>query len=228
MHYSMFPMSQIPKDLSPLGQTIQAWMRHQGLSLNSAAELCKISPAGLKKNMFTGHQSEHRTLQKIAQGMGMPIEKIEALARGQAQAEEENQDLVMIPRYAAEASAGRGAFLEAEEVEGVLALNRGLVRSELHAQPDQLSALYIRGDSMEPMLRSGDVAVIDHSQVQERTDGVYVLRINGSLLVKSLQWLPGGRLRVKSENPAYESYTVDPREEEVHMIGRVVWAGRKF
>jgi len=217
------------QDFSPLGQAILSWMRAQGLSLNSAAQRCQISPAGLKKNMQKGHQAEHRTLQKIARGMGVAIERIEALARGQgAEQEEANPDLVMIPRYGVEASAGRGTLLETEEVEDILALNRGLVRSELHAQPEHLSALYVRGDSMEPMLRAGDVAVIDHSQAQERTDGVYVLRLDGTLLIKNLQWLPGGKLRVKSENSAYEPYVVDPREAEIQIIGRVVWAGRKF
>lgn len=212
--------------LSPLGQEILAWMRRQGLSLSSAAQHCHISPAGLKKNMQSGHQAGHQTLQKIAQGMGMAIERVEALARGQGT--DDPDDMVMIPQYGVEASAGRGGLLDTEDVEGILALNRGLVRSALHAQPEYLSALYVRGDSMEPMLRAGDVAVIDHSQAKERTDGVYVLRLDGTLLIKSLQWLPGGKLRVKSENPAYEPYQIDPRQEEIQIIGRVVWAGRKF
>ncbi|WP_218081963.1 S24 family peptidase [Anthocerotibacter panamensis] len=220
------------QNLSPLGREILSWMRSQGLSLNAAATLCRISAAGLKKNMLAGHQAEHRTLQKIAQGMAVPIERVEALARGSGvvgvEEGDDTRDLVMIPRYAVEASAGSGTFVEDEQVEGVLALNREMIRGELHARPGQLVALYVKGDSMEPVLRAGDVAVIDQGQAHERTDGIYVVRINGSLLIKSLQWLPGGRLKVKSENPAYETYVVNPTQDEVHIVGRVVWAGRKF
>ncbi|WP_287129340.1 S24 family peptidase [Candidatus Cyanaurora vandensis] len=219
-------MSSAKQELSPLGQTILAWMRREGLSLSAAAGVCQISPAGLKKNMQRGHQPEHRTLQKIAQGMGIAVERVESLARGEDSTPPE-RDLVLIPRYGVEASAGLGTFVEGEPVEGLLALSRDLVRGSLHAQPQQLSALYVKGDSMEPLLRAGDVAVIDHGQAHDHTDGTYVLRINGSLLIKSLQWLPGTKLRVKSENPAYESYIVDPTDE-VDIIGRVVWAGRKF
>lgn len=212
-------------ELSALGQAISEWMRREGLSLNSAAEICKLSAQGLKKNMLCGHRPEHRTLQKIAQGMGLAIEKIEALARGE---DLPIQDLVLIRQYNLEASAGPGTFIESEPMAGLIALSRDMVRGTLHAQPDKLSALYVKGDSMEPQLRAGDMVVIDHGQTRERTDGIYVLRIDGSLLIKSLQWLPGGKLRVKSENLAYESYTVDPLQDEVHVIGRVVWVGRKL
>ncbi len=227
----VYVMSREWSNISPLGQMLQTWMRQEGYSLKATAERCQISAAGLKKNMLLGHQAEHKTLQKIAQGIGIPIEQIEALARGQAvlsmSQEDTSADMVMIPRYALEASAGRGAFTDEEQVEDILALSLDFVRGVLHTQPDHLSALYVRGDSMEPLLRAGDMAVIDHAN-RERTDGMYVLRINGTLLIKSLQWLPGGRLRVKSENLAYEAYTVDPGHEDISIIGRVVWAGRKF
>ena len=44
----------------------------------------------------------------------------------------------------------------------------------------------------------------------EWLDGVFVLRLNGALRIKRLQWLADGRLRISSDNPIYETEYVDP------------------
>jgi phage repressor protein C with HTH and peptisase S24 domain len=55
-----------------------------------------------------------------------------------------------------------------------------------------------------------------------------VLRVEDSLLVKRLAIHPlGRRVTVQSDNPAYPDWP-DCGLEDVHCIGRVVWAGRKI
>jgi len=51
-----------------------------------------------------------------------------------------------------------------------------------------------------------------------------------ALLVKRLQFLPEGALMVTSDNPAYQPFRVSLKEQgdEFSIIGRVVWAGRRF
>ena len=57
---------------------------------------------------------------------------------------------------------------------------------------------------------------------------IYVFVQEGLMLVKRLQRLPGGRVRVSSENGAYESYELDAavlERPDSFIVGRVVWAG---
>ena len=63
-----------------------------------------------------------------------------------------------------------------------------------------------------------------------RSDGIYLMRSGDALLVKRLQFLPDGEIRVISDNPAYEPFTVHPSdgESDFNIVGRIVWAGRKF
>lgn len=77
----------------------------------------------------------------------------------------------------------------------------------------------IRGDSMEPTLRKGDKLVCsfveqqywDHSIKDNR---VYILVTQGNILVKRVVNLisKSGKLLLKSDNPAFESYTIPASE----------------
>jgi phage repressor protein C with HTH and peptisase S24 domain len=87
----------------------------------------------------------------------------------------------------------------------------------------------VRGDSMAPLLGDGDEILVDESDAGGRIrDGVYVLRRDGALMVKRLSPHPGGRrVSVTSDNPAYPSWP-DFAAEEVGVVGRVIWAGKRI
>jgi phage repressor protein C with HTH and peptisase S24 domain len=56
-----------------------------------------------------------------------------------------------------------------------------------------------------------------------------VLRIGDSLLVKRLQFDPFGGFKIISDNPGYETQVVTKDQRpDVHIVGRVAWAGKKF
>ena len=137
-----------------------------------------------------------------------------------------------IPLYDVRAAAGRGAAVDGEHVVDVLAFKEDWIRQELRASPADLRLIYVEGDSMEPDLRAGDIILIDHTDTAARREGIYVIRMDGALLVKQLQRLPGGIVKVISRNPAYEPYTVTTDQIEhpngFAVIGRVVWACRRF
>lgn len=140
------------------------------------------------------------------------------------------QDYYYLPLYDVRASAGHGALNHTEDEVDKLAFKRQWIRKELGTQPDQLCLIYIVGESMEPTLHANDVILIDRSVKEITTDGIYVLMLDGNLLTKRCQRLPGRKIRVSSDNPAYEPFILDDEmhSPDQHLIGRVVWAGRKF
>jgi len=137
---------------------------------------------------------------------------------------------VYIPLYNVVVSGGNGCFTENEEVVDALAFKNDWIRSELKANPKDLVLVNMAGESMEPTLGKNDVLLANKRLGVAHTDGIYIVRTGDALLVKRLQFLPGGEMKVISDNPAYEPFMVtpDPESGNFQVIGRVVWVGRKF
>lgn len=126
-----------------------------------------------------------------------------------------------VPRLDAEASAGAGAE-GGDEAIGHLGFAPGWLRAQ-GLDPAHLSAIAVRGDSMEPTLAEGDEILVDTRPAVLRS-GVHVVRVDGQLLVKRLQAERPGTLI--SDNPVYPPVEREPAEVEV--IGRVVWKAGKL
>ena len=57
-------------------------------------------------------------------------------------------------------------------------------------------------------------------------DGIYVLRLDDSLMVKRLARQPAGKgISIKSDNPEYPSWQ-DVQLSRIDIVGRVLWFGR--
>jgi hypothetical protein len=135
---------------------------------------------------------------------------------------------VEISRFALEASAGPGALAEDEGPAGQFGFDPTWLR-QLGVSPQHASMIKVTGDSMHPSLADGDDILVDRNDASERVrDGIYVLRMDGALMVKRLAPNPATRrCSIRSDNPAYPSWE-DCDPADMNIIGRVVWAGRKF
>jgi transcriptional regulator with XRE-family HTH domain len=133
--------------------------------------------------------------------------------------------LIRVPLQDVDVSAGPGTVADQAAQTGVIAFEKNWLRGELNLSPDQLSLVSVRGDSMEPKISDGDFLLVDHQQNSIQRDGVYVFRCDGYLHVKRLQRQPGGQVRVTSDNPVYEAYTVTLNEDvtDFRVLGRGTW-----
>jgi len=134
-----------------------------------------------------------------------------------------------VPLFDVTASAGEGALVTTEAVEDTLTFKRSWLVEELRVKPEDLALVHVDGESMEPTLRPGDLILV-HRKDQLVRDGIYLVRIDDALLVKRLQRLPGGKLQVISDNPAYKPFEVDLADEGkgIAVIGRIIWSGRRM
>ena len=82
---------------------------------------------------------------------------------------------------------------------------------------------------MMPTLSDGDDILVDRSDAIDRLrDGIYVLRRDDALSVKRITVDPTGRrVTIGSDNPDHQSFA-GVRLSTIAIIGRVVWAGRRF
>ncbi len=162
--------------------------------------------------------------QLLARYFGVPESMLGAPAAPSAA----NDAPVVVPQYDLGASAGPGALAEDDRPRSHLAFDSKWLR-RLASDPKQLSMIRVEGDSMLPTLSNGDEILVDRGDDARRLrDGIYVLRMEGALMVKRLALNPAARrLAVRSDNPAYPSFD-DCDPADVDVVGRVVWVGRRL
>lgn len=128
---------------------------------------------------------------------------------------------IAVPRLDVGASAGPGAVPGAETAYDTFRFSQRWL-AEQGLESAQLSAIRVEGDSMEPLLRDGDEILVDCAPRPFR-DGIHVVRVGDSLMVKRVASAGPGRIALLSQNPVYPP--VEVTAEEVAVIGRVVWKG---
>lgn len=153
--------------------------------------------------------------------LGGPVQRVATPARVRG------PGMILVPKLAIGASAGAGASVDGEAVEGEVAFDPKWLR-DLGADPRALSIIRVEGDSMAPTLDDGDDILVDGGDAAARLrDGIYVLRMDDVLMVKRVARAPGqGRISVISDNPHYRSWDDLPMAS-VQLVGRVVWTGRR-
>lgn len=136
--------------------------------------------------------------------------------------------VVTVPRLSLGASAGPGSLDEDERATGAIAFDASWLR-HLGVQPQRVSIIRVDGESMAPTLNDGDEIMVDHDDAAARLrDGVYVLRLDGVLMVKRIALGPRrGLFSVLSDNGHYPDW-IDIDPSLVAIVGRVVWTGRRL
>lgn len=140
----------------------------------------------------------------------------------------EQDGFIYVPLFDIRVSAGNGAFNDVEAVVAMRPFDASFIRYELGISHNEIAMSGVVGSSMEPWLHSKDTVLTDLRDREAVTEGVHIVRLDGALLVKKLQRLPGKVLRVSSYNPVYEPFDIQGHEDadrDFAVIGRVRWAG---
>ena len=89
---------------------------------------------------------------------------------------------------------------------------------------DQIYALEIQGDSMEPLYRDGDRIIVSPTSSIRRGDRVVVRTVEGEVLAKVLARQTAKLLELESINPEHENRTI--KVEELDWVARIIWASQ--
>jgi len=136
---------------------------------------------------------------------------------------------VAVPTIEIRPGMGGGGYAE-EDLMGPPALFPDrLVVHELRGKPLDFLAMEVEGQSMEPVLMSGDQVLIDRRKINPSQPGIFCLWDGCGLVVKWVERMHDSdppKLRVMSENKRFSDYEV--LAEEARIIGRVVWFARRM
>ena len=103
------------------------------------------------------------------------------------------------------------------------------ISEEMSSQGD-FFALQIKGDSMEPRMREGDVVIIKQQPTVENGD-IAVVLVNGDDATVKKFYRSNSGIKLISINPAYDPFFFSPDEVNtlpVKVIGKVVELRAKF
>lgn len=99
------------------------------------------------------------------------------------------------------------------------------------ASTGEFFGLRIKGSSMEPRIRDGDVVIVRRQEDAETSDTAVILVNGDSATVKRIKKDPDGSLWLLPNNPAYDPQHYSPAEIAtlpVRIIGKVVELRGKF
>ena len=203
-----------------------ALSQSRGVSLAALSELLGRNPSYLQQFIRKGspRKLEEQDRATLARFLGVGEEELrepQENSYAKAPRRRGEADWVEVPRLDLGAAAGAGRLPGGEAAFDTFRVSRrwleeqGLARAEL-------SAIRVEGDSMEPLLNDGDEILVDRAPRAFR-DGIHVVRLGDTLMVKRVASAGPGRVALLSQNLAYPP--VEVASDEIEIIGRVVWKG---
>ena len=235
-----------PPTISSMTKEIHNRLRRarERAGFKTASEAAKW--LGVESPTYLAHENGSRgikgdALQKYAKrfkveiswlltGEGAPLEtKLPTKSHGHegpSIIEVEGDTYARLPLYDIRAQAGRGALAYDGAPIGWRLFDFNWIKSASRSAIEDLKVIEVSGDSMEPTLYKGDHVLVDLQNTALAQPGLFVLRLDESLMVKRVQKLiKSGNVRVISDNPRYEAEEISD-ENRISVIGRVIWIGR--
>jgi len=200
--------------------------QERGVSLAALSDLLGRNPSYLQQFIRKGspRKLEEQDRAKLAQFFGVGEEglrEVQDNSYGKSPKRRESGEWVDVPRLDLGASAGPGRVPGGEAAFDTFRFSRRWL-AEQGLERAQLAAITVEGDSMEPLLNNGDEILVDCAPRPFR-DGIHVVRVGETLMVKRVASAGPGRMALLSQNLAYPP--VEVAVDEVVIIGRVVWKG---
>nr|DAO68866.1 MAG TPA: Repressor protein CI [Caudoviricetes sp.] len=130
-------------------------------------------------------------------------------------------DYTFAPYMKEQAFCGGAGSFEIPDYNGFrLPFGRATLRRK-SISPDNVFCCTLTGDSMEEKIAEDAAIAVDAGEKTIRDGKIYAFRHGDLFRVKYLSRLPGGRVKIKSHNPAYEDE--EAGLEDIEVIGRVFW-----
>ncbi|MFV0547220.1 MAG: XRE family transcriptional regulator [Limnobaculum xujianqingii] len=234
--------------MQTLAERVAKRREQLGLSQKTLAEKIQVSQQSINK-IESGQTRSPRNLDRLAEALdvspqwllfgdeSVPIKSVDIydseIKASSLRVEEwesmnrDKDEFVEVSMLNVEAACGDGAMADNEHEIYALPFRRYTLR-RMGVNARNARVVRVIGNSMAPMLRSGDVVGIDTANNSTIIDGdLYAIRDGNLIRVKQLIPRPDGGMIIKSfNNTDYpdEQLTRDEFEQRIHIIGRVFWS----
>lgn len=210
-------------------------MEEAGLDQPELAERAGCTQGAISQ-ILLGNTKRSRYLPDIATALGVSVQWL----RGESDNRDPNAplvptskdvmehfDLAIVPELELGYSMGGGSILADYEQTGVIPFQRSWLKAMMNGHFEDLFVARGDGDSMQPTLLDGDIVLIDTSQKSiNKQDRIWAVSYGDLGMIKRIRRLPGGGYNIFSDNPAV--VPIIAHDDEMHVIGRVIWIGRRI
>lgn len=223
-------------DMSGVGDRIEERLTKLGISQSELARRVGVKQPTINA-LIRGGNTTSKHLHRIAAELetspaylagetdnDAPV----AVAPSALEALTEKLDLAIVPELEIGYSMGAGATVfEQYEHKGIVPFQRAWLRSMMRGTIADLFVARGEGDSMQPTILDGDIVLIDTAQKTIRQqDRIWAVAYGDLGMIKRVRRLPSGNHQLLSDNPAIPP--IECADEEMHVVGRVIWIGRRI
>ena len=216
---------------------VQNWPSADGL-----ARAAGVSPSAFRKWLKGQAEPSRERLIALADATGADLgwlargagpepvtidlrRRVTGAAQGRSAGNADPKRFVFFPKHPEAVAAGSGhpAALRTTEFIG---FHIDWLRKHFEGDSSNLLLEIAVGDSMQPLIKSGDLLLVDTDDHSLENFGVYVIAARDERLVKRVQKKFDGSLILISDNNLYQPEQIAATlATEVQVIGRVVWRG---
>jgi phage repressor protein C with HTH and peptisase S24 domain len=209
-------------------------IENSGSTATSVAHNLGISQSAVSQ-ILSGTTRNSRHLPRIADLLGVTVSyllgtsdsRTAERAEGFYEETAREMDAVLLQEVDIRYGMGAGGFASDHLPGTPVAFPREWIRPLIKGRFDQVFIAHASGDSMSPTLCDGDVVIIDRAQRHlGAQDNVWCVALGELCMIKRIRLLPDGSYQINSDNPAVTPMTA--HDGEMHVIGRVIWSGRKI
>lgn len=220
-----------------LGKTIKTYREEAGMTQIELGEKTGISRASIQLYEKDKVKIPFENLKKITNALKINLTDLYAyeisvsddkfLSPSPSNLKEKNlftnEDKIYITQLSSKVGAGESVDISGIEIfdtKTLIAFSENLFKTP--PKPDRLRCMQVVGYSMVPMLFPDSWVVLEVG-VPFDDDGLYVIDMDGSFMVKLVQKCPDGSLDIISKNPEYRSYHIGRDDESfVRIVGKVL------
>ncbi|WP_280740570.1 XRE family transcriptional regulator [Sphingomonas kaistensis] len=219
-----------------VGDRIDERLQKLGMSQAELARRVKVSQPTINA-LIRGNNTTSKHLHRIA----AELETSPAFLAGETdndapvatapsalEALTEKLDLAIVPELELGYSMGGGTTIfEQYEQKGIVPFQRAWLRSMMRGTVADLFVARGEGDSMQPTILDGDIVLVDTAQKDIRQqDRIWAVAYGDLGVIKRVRRTPKGSYLLLSDNAAVPP--VECVDEEMQVVGRVIWIGRRI
>ncbi|MCC8193668.1 MAG: helix-turn-helix domain-containing protein [Deltaproteobacteria bacterium] len=216
-------MKHLLKTHLTTAQSMQYWLKKTGLKQDELAEKVGLSQGAISNMARGARDIKAEYLERMCGVFGISLAEFFLCDKGDL------PEVAFVPLVKAVPRAGSGG-LEVDATQKRLYSFHTDFLERKGGSAGSMRLFIVDGDSMEPTIKGGDMIMVNLLDSAVRSGHIYLVRLEGELMVKRLERLPGGGILVKSDNRQHSEHTIDPAAEHIDfaVLGRMCWLCREF
>lgn len=182
---------------------------------------------GAINQIISGKTRKSKYAPDIARALGVSLEwlngeDVPSGIRGTV----EHVDFVQLTELDIGYGMGGGTFIEEHADHNPRVFDPSWLREITQSQPELLFVARGIGDSMMPTLLDNDTLIVDRGQRRiSQQDRIWAITYGELGMIKRVRRLPSGQFLLMSDNTAISA--IEATADEINIVGRIVWIGRK-